>query len=114
MNIPEKLNTILGGACKLGYLPDKPDKVTAIFEYDAPPIQSFGRTDITHNIQLRCRDKTAPGALAMAESMAAKLNRNSTNGINIIQTSPVLDIGEDNSNPPRREATVNFTVWEVK
>ena len=114
MNIPEKLNTILGGACKLGYLPDKPDKVTTIFEYDAPPIQSFERTDITHNIQLRCRDTTAPGALAMAENMAAKLNRYSDETVNIIQTSPVLDIGEDNSNPPRREATVNFTVWEVK
>lgn len=113
MNIPEKLNTILGGVCKLGFLPDKPDTVTAIFEYDAPPIQSFDRTDVTHNVQIRCRDISAQKALTAASDIAAKLNRYRDGTVNIIQTSPVLDIGEDNSNPPRREATVNFTVWEV-
>lgn len=110
MNILDKLSTILPGAY-LGVMPDTPDTVTAIFEYESePPKHSFDRTDISHGIQARTRAATSAQAYALAKTAQSTLNRFTDSEISVLQTTPILDIGVDEHNPPRHEYTINFLV----
>ena len=95
-----------------GFLPDKPDTAIALFEYEAnPPDHTFGATDFVEGVQVRTRALNAAAARALAETAAGKLNRyKDADIISCLQTTPILDIGRDGSNPQRQEYTVNFTI----
>lgn len=111
-NILDKVSAVLGGSSVFkGYLPDKPDTATGVYEYDAvPPEHSFGSTNFVHGLQVRTRALDAATAHHMAESAANVLNRYHDAEISALQVSSVIDIGRDGSNPPRQEYTVNFTI----
>ena len=105
------LLTDIGADVKLGFLPDKPDTVIALFEYQGePPQHSFGHTDDIHNIQARTRALSTVQAYELAELVAERLHRYSDGNIAILRSSAILDIGHDGANPQRKEYTVNFTV----
>ena len=108
MNILDKIAEILkDDTVKLGYLPDTPDDVTAVFEYQGgQPFHSFGNTDFTENIQVRTR---GTNSYAKAKGIALALNNYTDENISIIQTTPVFDIGRDSHE--RQEYTVNFTAY---
>lgn len=112
MNVLDKISSILGlPDIALGYLPNQPDTIVALFEYDTgTPEHTFGKTDFLIGVQVRSRALSADTAYNAAESAAGALNRYSDADVAIIQLTPVLDIGRDNANPPRQEYTVNFTV----
>jgi len=107
MNILDIISGILGDDVKLGYLPDTPDEITAVFEYSAEqPFHSFGNTDFTENIQVRTRGKNS---YTKAKETALTLDNYTDENISIIQTTPVFDIGRDSHE--RQEYTVNFKVY---
>ncbi|MPW25948.1 hypothetical protein GC105_09110 [Alkalibaculum sp. M08DMB] len=112
MNILDKIKSVLDMPdVKLGYLPDKPDGVTALFEYQgSPPDHHFTGTDIIENVQVRTRDTTSAAAYAKAKAVVSILNRYHDNEISVLQSTPILDIGYDNANPQRQEYTVNFEI----
>lgn len=113
MNILDKIKGILSTeSLYLGIIPAKPDDVVAFFEYDtgAGLEHHFDRTDIAQGLQLRVRGSDALTAYSKAKSIVSQLSRYKDADISITQTSPVLDIGFDGNNPPRREYTANFTV----
>lgn len=113
MNILDQIAAILNFSnLWLGHLPDAPDQLTALFEYAGPgPEHSFDKTDYSYNIQARTRANTAAEAYALAVLVQDRLNRYENTDLAILQTTPILDIGQDNHNPPRHEYTVNFTVY---
>lgn len=112
MNILDLINNALGmNGVKLGFMPDKPDSMIALFEYEStPPEHSFNCTDIIHNVQARVRDVNASSAYKTAVKVAGILNRYHDNNISVLQSTPIIDIGKDNANPPRHEYTVNFII----
>lgn len=112
MNILEYLGTISGlEDAKLGQQPPTPDGCIVLAEYPAnPPLHSFGRMDVSHNVQLRARDTTAAAAYARAAAAAAILNNYRDHVIGCQQITSILDIGVDDHNPPRHEYTVNFII----
>lgn len=112
MNILDILATIPGlEDAFLGQQPDEPDGCLTLFEYDgAPPEHYFGGLDVVHSIQARARDTTADAAYARAKAVSALLGRYSNGVISSVQSTPIVDIGVDNHNPPRYEYTVNFQV----
>jgi uncharacterized protein (UPF0261 family) len=112
VNILDKLEEILAPTQVIkGFMPADPDDVVALFEYQAtPPSQFYGRTDFTHNVQVRCRSKDPAAAYAQCEAVANALNRYHDQQISIIQASPVLDLGKDGANQPRREYTINLEI----
>ena len=94
-----------------GYMPDKPDTVIGLFEYDAtPPEHFFGVSTFPQNIQARVRALDAGTAFNIAKAVSVVLNRYHDSTISILQNSTILDIGRDAANPPRQEYTVNFTI----
>jgi len=96
---------------KKGFFPAQPDDLAAVFEYPAdPPEHHFGGTDIIHGIQFRVRSLDAQRAYGEAKRLAEKLNRYNDGAVSILQSTAILDIGRDDSNPSRQEYTVNFTV----
>ena len=107
MNILDKLSDVLGdSSIKLGFLPHEPDELSALTEYPgSPPEHSFGGTDFTSNVQLRCRGENSYSRIS---SLAAALNGFCDGEIAVIQTSSVLDIGRDHKG--RQEYTVNFRI----
>lgn len=114
MNILDKIKYCLNMPdtdIKLGYIPDKPDTVLALFEYSGrPPDHSFNCTDYIYNVQVRCRSDNSTTAYQLAESVQAQLNRYHDGEISIIQATPILDIGYDDANPQRQEYTINFEI----
>ena len=107
MNILDIIGGILSGDVKLGFLPDTPDAVVAVFEYQGgQPSHSFGHTDFTENIQVRTR---GVDSYAQAKAIALTLDNYTNEDISIIQTTPVFDIGRDSHG--RQEYTVNFKVY---
>ena len=108
MNILDKIAEILkDNTVKLGYLPDTPDDVTAVFEYQGgQPSHSFGITDFTENIQIRTRGENS---YAKAREFSLILDNYTDENISIIQITPVFDIGRDSHG--RQEYTVNFTAY---
>lgn len=112
MNILDKLSAVLNlPGLKLGYMPEKPDTIAALFEYDAaPPEHYFGGVDFVHGVQARCRSLNSAEAYGTARRVADALNRFYDGEISVIQTTPILDIGRDGANPPRQEYTVNFKI----
>ena len=108
MNILDKMAEILkDDTIKLGYLPDTPDDVTAVFEYQGgQPYHSFGNTDFTENIQIRTR---GANSYSKAREIANILDNYADEDTSIIQTSPIFDIGRNSHE--RQEYTVNFTVY---
>ncbi|MTI95387.1 MAG: hypothetical protein FH749_07845 [Firmicutes bacterium] len=110
MNILDHVFAVLGMPdVVLGVLPDAPDGCIALFEYEpTPPVHYFGGMHITHGVQARCRDIDSASAYAKAEAVAAILGRYSDDVISSTQSTPILDIGQDEKK--RREYTVNFTV----
>lgn len=110
MNILDKVYSILGDpAVKMGFMPDSPDTITCLFEYNASPVSHyFGGTDIVQNVQVRCRGDTQESAYSAAENAAKKLNMYNDTEVSILQSSPILDIGRDSK--LRQEYTVNFTI----
>lgn len=112
MNILDRLKSVLGMEnIKLGYMPDKPDTVIALFEYSGvPPDHHFGGTDFIDSVQVRCRADNSTTAYNLAKQVSSKLNRYHDKDISVIQSTPILDIGYDNANPQRQEYTINFTI----
>lgn len=112
MNILDKIQAILNlPDVKKGYMPSNPDAIIALFEYSStPPEHNFGGTDFVFNVQVRIRDKNASLAFSTAESVSNTLNHYNDAEISITQSSPILDIGYDNVNPPRQEYTINFII----
>lgn len=111
MNSLDKIAAVLGGDVFKGYLPDKPDTATAIFEYSGvPPNHHFGGMDIVQSVQVRTRSYSPAEAYSLAETAASKLNRYYDGEISVLQATAILDIGYDSANPQRQEYTVNFTV----
>jgi len=110
MNILDKVKTVLNMPdVKLGFMPDSPDAVIILFEYQPPPPEHhFGGTDFIQNVQARIRDTTAAEAYAKAKTVAEKLNRYSDAEISVLQSTPILDIGRDEK--LRQEYTVNFEI----
>jgi hypothetical protein len=110
MNILDFLVTIPGlEKAYLGFQPAKPDGCIALFEYpSAPPEHYFGGLDIVHSVQARARDVLQATAYARAEAVADILSRYSDGVISSVQSTPILDIGVDESG--RHEYTVNFTI----
>lgn len=110
MNILDKVYDILGMQnVKMGYMPDKPDSMIGLYEYPArPPDHSFGKTDITHCVQARCRAESASDAYALAVSVSSALNRHHDITCCILQSTTILDIGRDSEG--RQEYTVNFEI----
>ncbi|MDE5946338.1 MAG: minor capsid protein [Oscillospiraceae bacterium] len=108
MNILDKIADILkDDTVKLGYLPDKPDDITAIFEYQGgQPSHSFRHTDFTENIQIRTRGSNS---YAKAQEIALILDNYTDKNISIIQITSVFDIGRDSHE--RQEYTVNFKIY---
>ncbi len=107
MNILDIIGGILGNNVKLGYLPDNPDEITAVFEYQGDkPSHSFGSTDFTENIQVRTRGQNS---YAKSKEIALTLNNYTDENISIIQTTSVFDIGRDSHG--RQEYTVNFKIY---
>lgn len=108
MNILSKLHSVIGDAdLKIGFMPDTPDNLSALFEYgSSPPLHSFGGgMDITENVQLRCRGNDS---YEIISALAERLNHYSDAEISIIQTTSVIDIGRDSKK--RQEYTVNFRI----
>jgi hypothetical protein len=107
MNVLDKLASVIDMPdVKKGFMPDKPDRLIALFEYSGrPPDHAFGCTDITQSVQVRTRGISA---YADAEAVASVLNRYFDGEISVIQSTPVLDIGYDNAQ--RQEYTVNFEI----
>lgn len=112
MNILDKIASVLSlPELKLGYMPDKPDTLTALYEYDAaPPEHHFGGADFVHGVQARCRSLNSAEAYSAARRIADAIGRYHDDEISIIQATPILDIGRDDANPPRQEYTVNFKI----
>ncbi len=111
MNVVDELGAFIGAY--RGKMPDTPDTAVAVFAYDASQIaHSFGRTNEAYGLQVRCRAKTPPEAYALAESAQTKLNRYVTEKYTVLQSTPILDIGEDDKG--RREYTINFTVRRIR
>lgn len=110
MNILDIVAGILGAGCIKGFLPDKPDKLIALFEYPGITEAYFDQTGESFNVQARCRAKASAEAYSMALSVKDSLDRYTGQGVAIRQTTPVLDIGRDDANPPRHEYTVNFKI----
>jgi|GEM_PF-1158597 len=112
MNILDILATIPGlEDAFLSQQPHKPDGCVTLYEYPVtPPEHHFGGMDVVHGVQARARDTTAAAAYARAEAVAGILGRYSDGVISSIQSTPIVDIGVDNHNPPRYEYTVNFQV----
>jgi len=115
-NILDLVEALLAGKAKLppakkGFMPPEPDTCVGLFEYSGePPNHSFGGTDIIHSLQIRSRALDASTAYLNAMACVAALNRYQSSKISILQSTAVLDIGRDNTNPARQEYTVNFTV----
>jgi hypothetical protein len=114
-NILDVVSGVLSGLnlseLKKGFMPPDPDTCIGLFEYPAsPPEHSFGGTNFVHGVQVRIRSLDAGAAYANAEVIAETLNHYQDKQISIQQSTAVLDIGRDNSNPARQEYTVNFTV----
>lgn len=110
MNILDHIASVLDMQdVYLGVLPDAPDSCIALFEYEvAPPRHFFGAMQIVHGVQARTRDKSAAAAYAKAKAVASVLGRYADGVISSVQSTPILDIGQDEKK--RREYTVNFTV----
>lgn len=108
MNILDKLYSILGDDnIKLGFLPDSPDDLSALFEYGgSPPVHSFGGMDVIRNVQLRARGENSYETVS---GLAEKLNGYHDTEISVIQTTAILDIGRDEK--MRQEYTVNFKIY---
>ena len=108
MNILDKIAEILkDDTVKLGYLPDTPDDVTAVFEYQGgQPSHSFGNTDFTENIQVRTRGENS---YSKAKEISLVLDNYTDEDLSIIQETPVFDIGRDSHG--RQEYTVNFKIY---
>lgn len=112
MNVLDKVALVLGlPNIKKGYMPDKPDAVIALFEYDAtPPNQYFDVTEFVYNVQVRVRDLDQTAAYGVAKNISSALNRYTDSEATILQSGPVLDIGRDDANPQRQEYTINFEI----
>ena len=96
---------------KLGFMPDKPDRMAGLFEFTLiPPSHTFSGTDVTHNVQLRVRDVSSDAAYKTAEKLNGRLNGYYDDEITVQQSTPVLDLGLDGANPPRHEYTINYIV----
>lgn len=112
MNILDIAGTALGkpGVFK-GSWPAQPDSALGLFEYSGPaPEQHFGGMNEIEAVQLRSRDLNPTTAYANAKAAALILNRYHDDEISILQSTPILDIGKDDNNPPRQEYTVNFEI----
>lgn len=114
-NVLDKIAIVLNRTdIKKGFMPDKPDNIIGLFEYSgSPPVQTFGRTDPVYNVQARIRATDSVTAYAMAESVISALNHYADSEITILQSTAILDIGCDGSNPARQEYTVNFIVRRI-
>ena len=112
MNILDKLSTIPGlEGVFLGVQPDAPDGCVTLLEREsALPVQHFGGMDVIQTVQAKIRDATRAAACARSEAVAAILSRYSDEEISCIQSSSILDVGQDSANPPRHQYTVNFTI----
>lgn len=110
MNVLDKVYSILGDKdAKLGFMPDEPDKMTGIFEYQASPlVHSFSGSDVVQNVQVRCRGTTDEIAYQAAKAAVMALDRYHDDEVSILQNSAILDIGRDSK--MRQEYTVNFTI----
>lgn len=112
MNVLDKLKTVLDMAdVKLGYMPDKPSTVIALFEYSGTlPDHHFGGTDFIDNVQVRCRADNSSTAYNLAKTVSDKLNRYRDGDISALQTTPILDLGYNNMSPQLIEYSINFTI----
>ena len=109
-NILDIIDAILGTSNTFcGILPETPDALTALFEYQgAPPQQFFDATALSYNVQVRTRAKRADEAYTRALDAQNKLNRYVSDTFVIRQVSSIIDIGQDTKN--RKEYTVNFRI----
>lgn len=106
--VAEALN--MSGLYK-GTMPHKPDECISLFEYSGGgPEHSFSGIDEVHHVQIRTRHNHAEGAYLAAVAVSARLARYYDGVISCVQSSPILDIGMDEANPPRHEYTINFIV----
>lgn len=112
MEILDYLATIPGlTGAYLSVQPDKPDACITLRQYAAsPPVHSFSGIDDIYNVQAIARDTTAAGAYALAVAVSGILGRYADGAISSIRSTPILDIGVDDANPPRHEYTINFEI----
>lgn len=105
------LSTVISDSIKISYMPDKPDTVVGVFNYSGErPQHSFGGTDFSEMVQIRSRALDDAKAYTNITLAANRLNHYADTAINVVQMTPILDIGVDNANPQRQEYTANFKI----
>lgn len=117
-HILEKLASVLTAAgmtgVELGRVPDEPDALIALTEYQPPPPEHyFGGTDWLHAAQALVRGPDAAAAYSRAEAVTAALNRYADGEISALITSPIFDAGRDGANPSRQKYTINITIRRI-